>query len=548
MQKIISIIGGTGKMGSLFAKALSEKGHKVIISGRTTKITPIEAAKRADIVIISVPIRETERVIKEISPYVKKEAILTDFTSIKINPCKIMEKDSKAEVIGGHPVFGPNVNIERQPFVICPIRAKQDSIEKYREILQSIGLNVFEMTPEEHDRKMGIIQAMNQFANLSFANALKNLKFDLSKRDLFSPAFNLKLNILERMLSQEPYIYADIETMNPYAEEYSKAYSEAMREIKKCIDSKDNKALERKIEEMQEYFGKKKEEILISTEKATNIPKTIEDASHKIAILGPEYSYCHILAKKIFPNAEFLLCNNIEEIFKLVSKEHISLGLSPIENMLHGSVREAIYSLKKYNVKINRLLNMPIPHCIASKSKDFKKIISHTQALSQCSEFLKDFKERNYEILETSSTSKAMELASSNPEFAAIGSTEAAGHYGLNIIKENIEDDHNNITSFIQISKEENKEVSGKNVRTSILISPDSDKPGLLYEILATFKKNNINLTKIESIPTGNKIGEYIFYVEFNGSLHDENVQLAMDVIKSLHNVYSFGSYTQEDA
>jgi prephenate dehydratase/prephenate dehydrogenase len=544
-KPIIAIIGGTGKMGSLFAKALAQKGYEVLISGRNTTLTPIEAAKKADILIVSVPMYITEKVIEEISKYMKKEALLTDFTSIKISPCKTMKENANCETIGGHPVFGPNVELKGQPFILCPINAKEETIRLYKDILESLGLNVIQMTPEEHDKKMAVIQAMNHFDNISFANALKELNFNISEKALFSPAFNLKMNIIERMLSQSPELYSDMEILNPYSKEYANNYLKALLEIKKDIDLKDSKALEKKIIELQDYFKISKKELILDSEKEKPIPKKIDDSEHKIAVLGPEFSYCHILAQKYFPKSEFILCNNIEEIFSLVSEKKVPLGISPIENMLNGSVREAIFSLKKYHVKINRLFNMPIHHCLASKSNEFKKIISHQQALAQCSKFLKLFKEKGYEIIETSSTSKAMEIASLDKDFAAIGSLLAAEHYKLGIINKNIEDNHNNTTSFILISKEENKRPEGK-IRTSILVSPDKDKPGILYEILSAFRSNNINLTKIESIPTGNKIGEYIFYIEFDGSLLDENVKQAEDAIKSLYEFYSLGSYPIE--
>jgi len=271
--------------------------------------------------------------------------------------------------------------------------------------------------------------------------------------------------------------------------------------------------------------------------------KKSKDLSDRMAILGPEYSHSHLLAQKIYPNKEFLFCNNIEEVFKLVHEGKIKTGLVPIENMLNGSVRESILSLKKYKIKINNLYNFPIHHCFASKTKNFKKIISHSQAIAQCSKFLDSYREKGIEIVETTSTSKALEMASLDKDYSAIGSTEGAKHFGLEIIKNKIENNHNNVTSFISISQKESLINSRASARTSILVIPAKDHPGLLYEVLFSFKKNNINLTKIESIPTGEKIGEYIFYIEFNGNLSENFVQTALDTIKSLYPVYILGSY-----
>ena len=271
--------------------------------------------------------------------------------------------------------------------------------------------------------------------------------------------------------------------------------------------------------------------------------KKLSNLSEKVAILGPEYSYSHLLAQKVCSNGKFLFCNNIEEVFKLVHRGKIKTGLVPIENMLNGSVRESILSLKKYKIKINNLYNFPIHHCFASKSKNFKKIISHPQAIAQCSKFLDLYRKKGIEIVETTSTSKALEMASLDKDYAAIGSTDGAKHFGLTIIKDKIENNHNNVTSFIFISQKESLIDSKASVRTSILVIPTQDHPGLLYEVLFSFKKNNINLTKIESIPTGEKIGEYIFYIEFDGNLSEDSVHMALNTIKALYNIYVLGSY-----
>ncbi|MEI6731970.1 MAG: prephenate dehydrogenase/arogenate dehydrogenase family protein, partial [archaeon] len=440
--KTISIIGGTGAMGSMFKEAWEKQGYKVIVAGRATELTPIDAAKQGDLVIVSVPIPSTAQVLQDISQFVKPDAILSDFTSIKQDPCKQMLLWAKPSVniIGGHPVFGPGMDIKGQPFVMCNARASKEAMKSYAEVMQSIGLNVIEMSTDEHDKQMAVIQCLNHLSNLSFAQAIKNLKFDVNKQDLFSPAFMLKLNVIGRMLSQDASLYANIETYNPYAREYAKRFLDALLEIKKDIDTGDKPALEKKIKEMQAHFGKLRQESILSTTKLLKEMPKHTISSEQLAVLGPEYSYGHILATKAFPKASFVLCNNIEDIFKKVSTGEIKIGLAPIENMLNGSVRESISSLKKYKVKINHLFNFPIHHCFAAKSDKFKKIVSHPQALAQCSKFLEQYKEKGITLVEATSTSKAMELAAANKDYAAIGSKEAASNYKLNIIQESIED------------------------------------------------------------------------------------------------------------
>jgi prephenate dehydratase len=254
----------------------------------------------------------------------------------------------------------------------------------------------------------------------------------------------------------------------------------------------------------------------------------------KIAVLGPENSYCHILAKKAFPEGDFIFCTYIEEIFRKVEGMEAEKGVAPIENMLHGSVREAITSLNKYNVKINRAFNLPIHHCIASQSNDFKTIISHPQAIAQCSGFLEDYKNKGLKIENCTSTSKAISIAKENKDYAAIGSKIAAIKSNLSVLKENIEDNNNNVTRFIQISKIE----QGEGKRTSMMINPKEDKPGLLHDILSVFKERGVNLTKLESLPSGKKLGEYNFFIEAEGDLKE-----AINLLKKSYGVKVFGSY-----
>ena len=256
----------------------------------------------------------------------------------------------------------------------------------------------------------------------------------------------------------------------------------------------------------------------------------------KVAVLGPEYSYSHLVSIKLFPEQELVLCTKIEDVFKAIAEKKVEKGVVPIENMLQGSVRESILGLFKYKVKINHAYTAPIHHCVAGKNHTYIKIASHPQALLQCSQFI-----TNKEVVECASTSRAMELAAENESLAAIGSKEAAAHYGLPILQENVEDNHDNVTRFIVISPEETQVV--EKVRTSLLLTPKDDRPGLLFLLLAPFAAQNINLVKIESLPSGRKMGEYVFYIEIDGNMHEEKVKSALEFLRNSVDVYPLGSY-----
>src|SRR3989344_4716713 len=261
----------------------------------------------------------------------------------------------------------------------------------------------------------------------------------------------------------------------------------------------------------------------------------------KVAVLCPEYSYSHLAGRNIFSDEDLNFYERIEDIFTAVTTERAAKGIIPIENMIEGTVRESIKGLLKHTVKVNEAYTMPIHHCLAAQGDDYQIIISHPQALSQCSAFLAGKK-----IMESMSTAKAMKTAAEDHRYAAIGSREAAEYHSLPILKHDIEDNHDNVTRFLVISLEE-LIATGENTRTSILLKPKEDKPGLLFYMLAPFAVQNINLAKIESLPSGRKMGEYVFYVEIDGSVQEERVKSALNFLRNSVDVHSLGSYQVKD-
>ncbi len=264
-------------------------------------------------------------------------------------------------------------------------------------------------------------------------------------------------------------------------------------------------------------------------------------AKTKIALLGPEYSYSYLAGIKAFPSpkTEIIICDRIEHVFQKVTEKKAAQGIIPLENMLEGSVRESIKNFLQYKVKINKAYTMPIHHCLAAQDSDYEVIASHAQALGQCSGFIKN--QKDITMVEYPSTSQAMNKAAASGTYAAIGSVEAAEHYGLSILYRDIEDNHDNVTKFVVISLEET--VRKENAKTSLILKPKDDRPGLLFNLLAPFALKNINLGKIESLPSGRKMGEYVFYLEIEGNVEDQKVKSALDFLEDIVEVYSLGSY-----
>jgi chorismate mutase len=161
--RTIAIIGGEGGMGRSVNTLFSDLGHDVLSADLRTKLRPAEAAATADVVIVSVPIRETRAVIEQIGPLVRKDALLMDVTSIKTDPMAAMLASTAASVIGTHPMFGPGVNsYQGQRVVICPGRGDV-WLNWARQMFTARGLVISEATPAEHDSMMAIVQVLHHF-------------------------------------------------------------------------------------------------------------------------------------------------------------------------------------------------------------------------------------------------------------------------------------------------------------------------------------------------------------------------------------------------
>lgn len=255
-------------------------------------------------------------------------------------------------------------------------------------------------------------------------------------------------------------------------------------------------------------------------------------------MLGPAYSYSDLVARKVFPEQELFHLYSIRDIFTMIESGGAEKAIIPIENMIHGSVRESIMGLLRHPVKINQAYTFQIHHCLAAQKKSYEIITSHPQALGQCSSFIA---KQGKDIEDCDSTAMAMRKASLYPRYAAIGSPEAAEHYGLRVWYDNIEDNHDNVTRFFAISLEET--IAKEKARTSLILRPKEDRPGLLFDVLAPFKLQNINLVKIESLPSGKKMEEYAFYLEIDGNTQERRVQKALQFLEDSIEVTSLGSY-----
>lgn len=267
----------------------------------------------------------------------------------------------------------------------------------------------------------------------------------------------------------------------------------------------------------------------------------------KLAVLGPAGTFSHEAALKFDKDAEMIFVNSIWDVFELVEQKKTDSGIVPVENSLEGGVGITMDALIETDEKIKQEIIIPISHCLCGfgKMEDVKEVYSHTQALGQCRNFLHSLnKEAPVKTFQTSSTAAAAEEVArlKDGKKACLCSRLAAEMYGLQIIKEDVHDEKNNMTRFLVINHVD-AEPSGSD-KTSMVIFPQEDRPGLLYGILEIFSKNKINMTRLESRPSRNKLGEYIFFIDIEGHRKEKLISAALQELeKDIRKIKVFGSY-----
>ena len=232
------------------------------------------------------------------------------------------------------------------------------------------------------------------------------------------------------------------------------------------------------------------------------------------------------------------------DTFESVKKKIVDFAVVPIENSLEGSVNETYDLLLSTDLKVQGEIILRIQHSLISRPEikigNIRTVYSHPQALAQCRKFLRNLGVTPVATYDTAGSVKIIREKKSNG-IAAIASTRAASIYGMNVLKEGIEDNSSNYTRFFVLSLE-NVPPTG-NDKTSIVFSA-KHLPGALFATLKEFADKEINLTKIESRPTRKKPWEYNFYLDFEGHREDEKCKAILKFLEKKHMLTKvLGSY-----
>jgi prephenate dehydratase len=272
--------------------------------------------------------------------------------------------------------------------------------------------------------------------------------------------------------------------------------------------------------------------------------------SQRFAYLGPVGTFTEAALKKITCDSDILIpYANVTAALNAVRSGDAQFALVPIENSVEGVVARTLDELATGDpLTIAGEVTLPVSFALMAKpgTTNIVRIGTHPHAESQCRAYIA----KNYphaEIVPTNSTSAAAELVGKGELDAAIASTAAAAHFGLEILAENIGDNTGAVTRFISAQKPGWIPEPTGHDRTSMAIFIDIDHAGALLEILQVFAKNSVNLTFIQSRPTGRELGHYHFIIDVEGHINDPAVGDSVAELREICDDIRFlGSYPRE--
>lgn len=315
--------------------------------------------------------------------------------------------------------------------------------------------------------------------------------------------------------------------------EYSRLLFNCLMDLSKSYQNKRN--------------AKSSRELSSKIQKALETTPNVFPQSGTVACQGIEGAYSQIACDRLFKNPDIQYVKTFEDVFKAVERGSCTYGILPIENSIYGTVIAVYDLMKNYPFHIIKSVKLKINHVLMANAgtslSNITEIVSHEQALGQCSEFLKRYPHIKITICENTAVAAKLVADSGRTDMAAISSPNCAENYGLCVIDENIANSDSNFTRFICITKE-------------LFIYPGADKisiimnlphtPGSLNNTISKFAMAGLNLTKLESRPIAGRDFEFSFYFDLEASIYSEKTQRILDELSAGNNHLIFlGSYLQ---
>jgi chorismate mutase/prephenate dehydratase len=258
------------------------------------------------------------------------------------------------------------------------------------------------------------------------------------------------------------------------------------------------------------------------------------EAPLHVAYLGPHGTFSEAAVFQRFGQATVgIPADSIDGVFKAVESGAASYGMVPVENSTEGAVGRTLDLLLNSSLKICGEVMLQVHQCLLSNENDLsliRKVYSHPQSFGQCQDWLHAHLP-HAERITASSNADAARLATEESFSAAIAGVQAAEHFKLKVLAQNIEDDARNTTRFLVIG-DQDVAPSGRD-KTSLVMTA-ANRPGAMHDLLTPFAQHGVSMTKMESRPSGAGLWEYVFYVDIEGHQADAKVAAALEQLRGI--------------
>ncbi len=266
-----------------------------------------------------------------------------------------------------------------------------------------------------------------------------------------------------------------------------------------------------------------------------------------VACQGAEGAYSQMACDKLFSRPSILYFASFRNVFEAVEKNLCRYGILPIENSIYGSVNEVYDLMKQHNFHIVRSIKLRVSHSLLApagvKLEDIREVVSHEQALGQCSEFIKSLGDVKVTVCENTAVAARTVAGSGRRDVAAISSENCAELYGLRVLRSGVQNSDHNYTRFICISK--GLEIYPGANRISIMFNVPHT-PGSLYNFMSRISALGLNILKLESRPIPGRDFEFMFYMDLDASVYSQNVISLLCELDSAPELFVFlGSYSE---
>jgi len=269
-----------------------------------------------------------------------------------------------------------------------------------------------------------------------------------------------------------------------------------------------------------------------------------------VACQGVQGAFSQIAANAAFKEPKITYMRTFDGVFRAVDKGLCKYGILPLENSNAGSVTAVYDLMKTYNFYIVRSVKVSVSHMLLANKKidikNIKEIYTHEQAASQCSKFIEENPHINLKICGNTAAAAQFVAESGRFDIAAIASENCVELYNLTVIQKEVQNNKNNFTRFICISKE--CEILDSADKISLMLTLEH-KAGALYEVIHQFADLNLNLLKLESRPISGTDFEFMFYFDVQANIENDDVyNLILKLKETTINTVFLGNYRETDA